>query len=240
MISFLKGLYTSEQFKPSILSLLFNPYYFERKGLFIHIRDLSSQISGRVLDIGCGQKPYQKLFNCREYVGIEIDTPENRLNKKADVFYKNGRIPFEDGTFDSVVISQVFEHVFDPKQMLSEIFRLLKPGGRLLMTVPFVWDEHEQPFDFARYSSFGLAHLLNAQGFKIISSKKSMNDIRVIFQLVNVYLYKKLISVSKNEYLNLIVIFLVMSPFNIAGELFSLISPKNNDLYLDNIVLAQK
>mgnify|MGYP001579751803 FL=1 len=134
-------------------------------------------------------------------------------------------------------MSQVFEHAFNPNEILSEISRVSRPNGLLLMTVPFVWDEHEQPFDFARYSSFGIKHLLEHHGFQIISLEKSINDIRTIFQLINAFLYKKIL--TRNPYLNLLLTIIFMSPFNILGEIFSLITPKNNDLYLDNIVLAR-
>ena len=56
--------------------------------------------------------------------------------------------------------NQVLEHVFNPDDFVREIARVLKPGGALLLTVPFVWNEHEQPYDYARYSSFGLRAFL--------------------------------------------------------------------------------
>ena len=108
----------------------------------------------------------------------------------------------------------------------------------MLLTVPFVWDEHEQPYDYAQYSSFGLRHLLEQNGFVILEHRKSMNDIRVIFQMMNAYTYKK--TIRGNFYLNPIVILILMAPFNIVGEILGWILPCNNDLYLDNIVLARK
>jgi SAM-dependent methyltransferase len=130
----------------------------------------------------------------------------------------------------------VLEHVFNPDEFIEEINRVLKIGGKLLLTVPFVWDEHEQPYDYARYSSFGLKHLLENHNFKIIESKKSISDFRVIIQLINGYIYKK----SKKYFLlkqlaQLIFIF----PFNIIGLILKTF-PGNTDLYLDNIILAEK
>jgi uncharacterized protein YqgQ len=104
--------------------------------------------------------------------------------------------------------------------------------------LPFVWDEHEQPGDFARYTSFGIKYLLKKHGFKIIYFHKTANDITVIFQLINDYIYKSCI--GKNRKLNRIVVNLLCSIFNILGLALSLILPKNNDLYIDNILLAQK
>lgn len=238
MLKKLKYLVHKEQFYPTWMGMFLNPFYIARRGLFEEIRSLAHLVSGRVLDVGCGQKPYSCLFNCDEYVGLEIDTPENRIFKKADKFYDGKHIPFGDSFFDSIVTNQVFEHVFNPDEFLSEICRVLKPGGTLLITVPFVWDEHEQPYDFARYSSFGLKAVLERNGFQVIEQRKSVPDIRVIFQLINVYLYK--ITVSKNPYLNLFMTILLMAPFNILGELLAKILPQNMDLYLDNIGLARK
>ncbi len=114
----------------------------------------------------------------------------------------------------------------------------MKPGGNLLLTTPFVWDEHEQPVDFARYSSFGLRDLLARNGFVIVEMRKSVNDIRVVFQLVNVYLHKK--TLTGNPYVNMLTMILLMAPINIAGTIFGAALPRNNDLYLDNVVLARK
>lgn len=234
----LRTVHHQSAFFPGILGLLINPFYFARKGLAQHIRELAVHITGRTLDVGCGNKPYLSLYNSNEYVGLEIDTPENRSNKQADYFYDGNLFPFANASFDSVVANEVFEHVFNPVQFLSEVARTLKPGGTVLMTMPFVWDEHEQPYDFARYSSFGIRSLLEKQGFSIIEQRKSTDDIRVIFQLLNAYIFKK--TVTKNAWWNLLVTLVLMAPINILGELLFFITPRNADLYLDNIVLAKK
>ena len=233
-----RGYYRYKQFFPGGLGIFINPFYFARKELARHITELAGHITGRTLDVGCGSKPYAHLYRADEYVGLEIDTPQNRADKKADYFYDGKLFPFADATFDSVVANEVFEHVFNPDQFLSELFRVLKPGGMTLLTMPFVWDEHEQPYDFARYSSFGIRALLEKHGFMIVEQRKSADDIRVIFQLLNAYLYKK--TVTKKAWCNLLITLLFMAPFNFLGELLFLFTPRNPDLYLDNIVLARK
>jgi hypothetical protein len=114
----------------------------------------------------------------------------------------------------------------------------MKDEGVLLLTVPFVWDEHEQPFDYARYSSFGLIYILNKHGFEVIDYKKSIADIRVIFQMLNCYIQKKFAANSK--YLSIMVTILVIAPINILGFLVSKLFPNNYDLYLDSVVLVKK
>ena len=106
------------------------------------------------------------------------------------------------------------------------------------MTVPFVWDEHEQPYDYARYSSFGIKFILEKHGFRVVEQKKTAPDIRVIFQLINAYLYK--ILVTKSPVVNQLLCFFCLSPFNILGEVLHHFVPGNNDLYLDNVIVAKK
>ncbi len=238
MLNLLKRIYTNEQFNPKIIGLFINPFYFARKGLYQNVSELVKKLHGRVLDIGCGQKPYQLLCNATEYIGLEVDTPENRENKKADFFYDGKLMPFQNSNFDSLITNQVFEHVFNPNDFLRELNRVVKTNGLLLMTVPFVWDEHEQPYDYARYSSFGLKYILNEYGFEIIEHKKSNGGIEVVFQLLNAYFYK--ITATKNTFINLLVMLVLMAPVNIIGLILSKALPKNNDLYLDNIILARK
>jgi SAM-dependent methyltransferase len=228
-----------EQFYPSFLGLFVNPFYFARKGLLQELLSLSHVVHGKVLDIGCGKKPYRELFLCDEYVGLEIDTQENRTRSKADYFYDGIHIPFHDATFDFLIITQVFEHVFDPESFLQELLRVLKKGGMMIMTVPFVWDEHEQPNDYARYSSFGLRYILTKYGFNVIKQRKTLADVRILFQLVNLYIYKMLIKI-KNSYLRNAFIILFTTPFNIMGELMSRVFPANTDIYLDNVILLRK
>jgi SAM-dependent methyltransferase len=225
-------------FFPGAPALFVNPFYFARKGLVKHISELAVHVKGKTLDVGCGSKPYAQLYRSEEYVGLEIDTPQNRAGKNAEYFYDGNQFPFADSTFDSLVANEVLEHVFNPDQFLDEIFRVVKPGGVALLTMPFVWDEHEQPHDFARYSSFGIKALLEKHGFEIVEQRKSTDDIRVIFQILNVYILK--ITVTKNVWINFLATLLLMAPVNILGELLFFITPRNPDLYLDNIVLAKK
>ena len=238
MLRTLKQIYIKEQFNSKILGLFINPFYFARKGLYQNVSKLITNLNGKLLDVGCGTKPYENICNVDEYIGLEIDDEGNRQHNYADVFYDGKTIPFEDKSFDSILSNQVFEHVFNPNQFLKEINRVTKVGGRFLITVPFVWDEHEQPYDYARYSSFGLKHILAENGFEIIEHRKSNNGIEVIFQLINDYLYK--VIMTENIYFNLLIIILLMAPINMTGLILSKLLPRNNDLYLDNIVLAKK
>ncbi|KAB2921809.1 MAG: class I SAM-dependent methyltransferase [Bacteroidetes bacterium] len=227
-----------EQFNPGLIGLFTNPFYFSRRGLFRAVRELGGRLSGRLLDVGCGTKPYEPYLSVAEYVGVEIDTERSRTTSKADRFYDGTVLPFGNAEFDSLLCNEVFEHVFNPPEFLAELNRVLKKEGLLLMTVPFVWDEHEQPHDYARYTSFGLRHVLEAHGFAVLEQRKCVADARVIFQLINEYIYKK--TYVGNPALRQLLNTLLIAPVTLIGTAVSALLPSNGDLYLDNVVLARK
>lgn len=227
-----------ELFQPSPLGLLINPFYFDRKTLYQENKRMAAHVCGRVLDVGCGRKPYRSLVRCEEYIGLERDTPENRSQNVADLFYDGGILPVADASFDWVLCNQVLEHVFNPDQFLAEIARVLKRDGGLLLTVPFLWDEHEQPHDFARYSSFGTAFLLQRHGFAILEQRKTLADVRAVFQILNGYIYK--VTATKSPYLNLLACMFLIAPFNLLGQILGWLLPSNTDLYVTNVILARK
>ena len=108
----------------------------------------------------------------------------------------------------------------------------------MLLTIPFVWDEHEQPYDFARYSTFGLKALLERHGFAVLEQRKLLADFSIILQLVNAYLYKVLH--SRLWMLNLLTTAVLLGPLSLLGSLLGAILPRNPDLFLDQLVLAER
>ena len=234
----LKKIYNEQQFHPSILAILVNPFYFARCGLRDAIVTFAPSLKGNILDVGCGSQPYRRYFKCNEYIGLDIDTNSNRQAKVADYFYDGSRFPFNDSSFDSVLCNQVLEHVFNPQQFLSEIRRILKPGGRILLTVPFVWDEHEQPYDYARYTTFGLRQLFEEQGLRWLDHKKLGGDVSILFQLTNAYIFK--VTWILPKWWRLLILSSFVMPINVLGIIFRELLPNNIDLFLDHVVLAEK
>ena len=169
-----KEIYFRELFTPGLLGLLINPYYFSRKGLYNGIKANKHYLKGKLLDFGCGSKPYRALIDVENYIGLDIErSGHNHDNEKIDVYYNGEYIPFDDNYFDSVFSSQVFEHVPNPNSILKEVNRVMKHGGYFLVTAPFVWDEHEIPYDFNRWTSYGIKQLFNDNNFEIINNEKS-------------------------------------------------------------------
>lgn len=230
--------YRARQFDPGLTGLFINPFFLARRRLRSSMQGLAGELRGRLLDVGCGTKPYRTLFNVGEYVGLDIDSETTRRRAIADVLYDGNRFPFEDGRFDAVLCNQVLEHVFNPDTFIDEIRRVLVPGGRLLLTVPFVWDEHEQPWDYARYSSFGLRSLLEKHGFKVLRQEKLLADASVLFQLLNAYLFK--VTRARSLALALVLTPFVMAPVSLLGWLAGVLLPRNPDLFLDQVVVAER
>jgi SAM-dependent methyltransferase len=237
-LGWIRARWWREQYQPTWLGLAINPFYFARRGLLNELRLHFPALKGEVLDVGCGCKPYGELVPATRYVGLDVDTPFTRKVGCADVFYDGGAFPLADTSFDAVLCSQVLEHVFTPEAFVREIHRVLRPGGRLLLAVPFMWDEHEQPHDFARYSSFGLRALLERSGFEIIDQRKSVADVRAVVQLASAWLFK--IVHTRNRWVNLVTQLALIAPINVLGVMAGWLSPRSEDFYLDNVVFARK
>ncbi len=238
MMQRLRRFYWTQQFDPGLLGAFVNPFFLARRSLRRAVTTMAADLGGSLLDVGCGSQPYRPLFDVRSYCGLELDTPEARARRIADAYYDGETFPFEAHAFDSVLCNQVLEHVFNPDRFLAEIRRVTAPGGRLLLTVPFVWDEHEQPHDFARYSSFGLRDLLERNGFRVLVHRKLMADCSLLFQLAIAYLFKVLCTRRRGVALALTA--LLFAPLSLAGLALGRLLPRNPDLFLDQIVLAER
>ena len=109
-----------EQFMPTFFSIIFNPYYFNRRAIYTGIKKNVKKLSGDLLDFGCGYKPYESLFNVEKYIGIDLEENDGHSISpdKIDIFYDGKKIPFEDNSFDSIYSSEVFEHVFNLESFL--------------------------------------------------------------------------------------------------------------------------
>lgn len=234
----LNDILRQQSFQPGIAAVFFNPFFLIRYPLFKAIRQLAPELKGKLMDFGCGSKPYENLFTVDSYTGVDVEqSGHNHRYSKIDVFYNGTSLPFENETFDSVFSSEVLEHLFQPDILLQEINRVLKPGGKLLLTAPFGWNEHEMPFDYARYTSEGICALLRKNGFEIIRFQKTGNFVRVLFQLWILYLYEIR---RKGGNVALYAAMLLIVPFNLLAVLVAPLFPVNHSLYFNNVVLVQK
>jgi SAM-dependent methyltransferase len=123
----------------------------------------------KLTDYGCGTKPYISVFKHEnvEYLGIDL-----AWNPHADIIIgSDSRIQAPDASADVVLSTQVLEHVEDPDGYLAEAYRILKPGGLLLLTTHGYWMYHPDPTDYWRWTSAGLQKIVKRQGFEVVAFK---------------------------------------------------------------------
>lgn len=132
-------------------------------------RAAETYAKGQLVDIGCGEKPLVPFFSryVDRYIGVDHSETEHDL-QHADLIGTAYAVPLPDSSADTIVLSQVLEHLERPADALAECHRLLTPGGHLLLTTPFFWHLHEEPRDFYRYSPYGLRYLLTEAGFDVL------------------------------------------------------------------------
>lgn len=123
--------------------------------------------NSRVLDAGAGEGQYRHFFNGHRYVGIDlaVGDPTWDYQSGLDVRGDLSHMPFADSTFDAAINIVTLEHLSDPRSALCELQRTLAPGGKLLLIAPQDWEVHQAPYDFYRYTRYGLRHLLESAGF---------------------------------------------------------------------------
>lgn len=120
--------------------------------------------ASRVLDAGAGEAPYRPLFDHCDYITQDWAASPHPGARSADIIADLAALPLPDADVDLVVCTEVLEHVAAPGGALRELARVLRPGGRLLLTVPFVVELHEEPHDYYRYTPYALRALLADAG----------------------------------------------------------------------------
>ena len=185
-MSFLWKWVWRQQFDPGLAAgWLVNPFFFARRGLLRALDEFFPRLTGVVLDVGCGRKPYRRFASASRYVGVDIDTPVTRAIAAADVFYDGRHLPFPDGSFDVIRLEHVLEHLPQPVPTLKLLRRLLVPGGWLVLTVPSIlpWREREDldrspdrahlqiPVHLAHHSEMSLLQLLEEAELSVVALK---------------------------------------------------------------------
>ncbi len=160
----------------------FSPDKLEKDAILASLVETQKYVKGRLLDVGCGEKPYEALFKpfITEYIGLD--------KKHGDIKGSALDMPIDANIFDTVLSTQVLEHVPDPQQMMHEMYRVLKKGGYAILTVPLFWCLHEEPEDYFRFTKYALKQLAKNSGFKIVYIKERGNWATTMGQLLSIFL----------------------------------------------------
>jgi SAM-dependent methyltransferase len=137
------------------------------------IASVQHHFRGVLVDLGCGTAPYRDYLSTFVDCYLGVDWSASFHGIRADVVADLNRpLPLDDGVADTVLSLSVIEHLREPASMLVEAHRILRPGGHIVLMVPFMWHVHEAPYDYFRFTRYGLLHLFEKAGFRDIEVRE--------------------------------------------------------------------
>jgi 2-polyprenyl-3-methyl-5-hydroxy-6-metoxy-1,4-benzoquinol methylase len=161
-----------------------NPDYIHLYFLMRDIKEaLDKYAKKNLLDLGCGNKPYKEWYASLTASSIGCDAVQSSENV-VDTLCLASALPYKNDSFETVFSTQVLEHVFEQQQMINEAARVLKQDGYLILSVPFTWELHEEPYDFFRITKYGLKEMFEKSGFEIDYIKANGGKWAAMFQMM--------------------------------------------------------
>jgi len=232
---------TGEEKKPNVFITHMN--YLNWKHLRNSMSQTSSYLHGKCIDIGSGNSPYKKeiLNNVDEYICVDKGSVHKHMfstSKESFIDADIKELPFEDETIDSIVLTQVLEHIDEPYIALSELKRVLKKDGIIILSVPFIYQAHATPYDFFRFSEYGLKELCKKYDFEILEFHYQGYLGTTLVSILNGFIWQ-LSSKSKllrNTFL-LPFLLAIFSLNNLIGLIFDMIKLKD---FTPNFYLVAK
>lgn len=211
-----------------------DPLVVARKLLYKTVSSHAHYAHGVALDIGCGVKPYAQIFEGRVTMYLGLDLPPN---PQANVHADGQGLPFKVEAFDFVLCNEVLEHVPEPSQLIANVYRVLKPGGVLLLTTPQTWGLHHEPRDFYRYTSYGLRYLAEKNGLEIIEVVPTSGFWATFAQrLSDVVIHNY---AARSPLWLIAILSLLLAPVLMIGYGLDRVIGKSGDT-LDNVLVARK
>ncbi len=229
---------------------LIDSRYIGRKPIYEFIKENCDNMTGILLDYGAGRMPYKSLFkNVEKYIGLDYDVAADSAGYTNDnvIYYDGIHVPLDDESVDTVLCNQVLEHVDDIDNSLSEIHRVMKTGGVLLLTLPAVYPIHMEPYDFRRFTHYGIRRSLEAHGFKDIRIKGSTmrrDTIRrlklfdIPFRLQKIVAFRVNIAYLLNESMDGCTLYGLLK--RICGRKYMREDKMNLSFPLDYLIVCQK
>lgn len=151
-----------------------------------HMHLLQAHARGRLLDLGCGNVPCYQMYRDLIDENICVDW-ENTLHKNPYIDHwldLSRELALESGQFDTILCSDVLEHIATPQLLVGEMARMLKPGGKLILTVPFFYWLHEEPFDYYRYTRHALQRLCDDSQLQVLELEPYGGALEVVLDIV--------------------------------------------------------
>ena len=146
---------------PKELRLRLNPHRHANEH-FIRLAAINCKEGSKILDAGAGPCPYKYLFSHCNYEATDFNDPHGLM----DFVCSLDKIPKKDNSYDSIICVEVLEHVEFPQKVVNELHRVLKKNGTLYMTIPMMWQLHQEPYNFFYFTKYGIESILKQSGFK--------------------------------------------------------------------------
>ena len=214
-------------------ALSVHPLQISRRLLWRAVKERARYARGTLLDVGCGGKPYRGLFDqVGRHVGIDLPPA-----KDADIYASALALPFADCTFNTVLCTEVLEHVPEPAVVMAEAARVLRPGGYLILTAAQTWGLHHEPDDYYRFTQYGLRYLAEKSGFEVIEASATCGLWATVAQRIAdtiVFDYASRSNIVIKGLLSCI-----SAPILILGAGLDAVAGKRGDT-LDNILVARR
>jgi SAM-dependent methyltransferase len=180
------------QLQRSLIATPLHPRYLANRAIRRALRAFAPSAHGKMLDVGCGYKPYRSFFApyVQEHLGMDIPVTIHGM-EAVDVGGSALALPFAAAEFDTVLATEVLEHVPSPDAMLAEIARVLRPGGVLILSAPLHEPLHELPYDYFRYTHIALQALLERNGFTVQAIERRGGPVSVLAYGLSSFLYRR-------------------------------------------------
>ena len=141
------------------------------------LAEQSAVVHGRVLDLGCGNRPFEPWYGPLADFVIALDPAPGSAH---NVLAMADNLPLADNSIDTVICTQALEHVDRAEEAMAEVRRVLRPGGHLVLTVPFLYPTHEAPYDFHRWTYLGLTEMMRRHGLELVDLSSQGGPVTLI------------------------------------------------------------
>lgn len=182
--------------------------YFVKFTILREVKRVLPSLHGKLLDVGCGDQPYKKLLlennRIQQYVGLDLPTGKYFDHRPPDITWDGNNIPSASESFDCAICLEVLEHTHDPRQVLSEIFRVLKPNGNAVLSVPYLWPLHDAPYDHYRFTPFFFEKALSEIGYKQVKIQSLGGWDASLALMLSLWINRRPFSKSKRRALRLL------------------------------------
>ena len=223
----------------------FHSAFWARRQLRSAVKEAAIYGRGSLLDAGCGLRPYEGYFKDRvkSYLGLDYAPDSGYLGNKADIYGNIKNLPFKNNSFDTILCSEVLEHIDATDTAINEFYRVIKNGGNIIVTSPFIYPLHGGGEDFFRFTKKGLIAILERHNFKVLGSKAICGPAKTIAVLFNISFYEELFLYNRFLYFLGILIrpllWLIVFLINVTAGIFEIVIKADQSIYFNSLIVAE-